>query len=392
MINLGNVSFRTKYESESMNQKLVLTQNAKQNLRLKLMGKIKLAQFLSLPEPDFESYIWQVENDPLFDILREKYRVLKYRKFSGVITTNTMKLQADIVEEQNRTEMDELLSDPTVFPLLEKIGKSIGEKVFLEILAGRKNINEVAVKYELSSVEKDSFKQFLDKFHLDQLVNPDFTPALSHSIPFFLIAGFDWDGDNLMIYPVKKQNYLVKGRYNIDYTRFEKLIARGTIEKQDIGKITKLFRKLDMINQRITTIYQILHHLKQIQSTFFKSGTTLDLISSTQSDLARNLNLHPSTVSRAIAGKSILTPQGKEKTIKFFFSRKWLKNLVKKTILEEEEAIEKGVLISPLRDEQICRRIAEDYKVNLSRRSIAKYRKMLNIPFFRQRGVKGSGL
>ncbi len=38
--------------------------------KLKLIGRIKLGQFLSLPENDFKRYINKVEGDPLFQKLR----------------------------------------------------------------------------------------------------------------------------------------------------------------------------------------------------------------------------------------------------------------------------------------------------------------------------------
>lgn len=363
-----------------MVQKIELRQNMTQKLQLKLIGKIKVAEFLSIPESDFEFYIKKVEENPWFITLKEKYRIISYRKFCDVRNNKIPRFREETVARQSEVEIEELLLDPSLFDLLKRIGKVIGEENFREVLTGKVGIKQVVEKCGLSFSQATLFREFIDKFQLQQIINPSPSPAPSSHSRFFLIASLEWEKDNLVIRPVKEESYLVKGKYQINYPRFEQMVDRGKIKRSEINKIVELFKKLEMINRRTTTIYRILYHLKELQRPFFQSGNLLDLVPFSQSELARCLNLHPSTVSRAITNKSILTPYGEEKPLKFFFSRCWIKNLIGKIILEEKERLREGNLSSPLTDELIQEKIMEDYAINLSRRSISKYRKMLKIP------------
>jgi len=361
-----------------MLQRLKIQQNLAHKLQLKLVGKIKVAEFLSIPENDFELYVRQVEKDPLFINLKEKYRIITYRKFYDVRYKKVPEIR-DNNMVKNETGMGEFFPDQSVLDLLKKIGETVGEESFKKILDGRISIKEVIRRCNLSLPEEKVFQDFLNNFHLQQIVNPScsaFSPPRSR---FFLIASFEWEKDELFIRPLKEESYLVKGRYQINYDKFGELISKREIKKEQINKIEEIFKKLEMINRRTTTIYRILRYLKELQRPFFKSGNLIDLLPSSQSEVARSLGVHPSTVSRALFGKSILTPQGDERSLKFFFSRRWTGNLIKKVILREKQKATQG-FYSPLTDELIREKIIEDYGINLSRRTVSKYRKALKIP------------
>ncbi|MBC7188626.1 hypothetical protein H5U35_00190, partial [Candidatus Aerophobetes bacterium] len=204
-------------------------------------------------------------------------------------------------------------------------GIRLRERKFCQIISGEKKAGDLLKGYNFSPLEIKKFEEFIDRFHLEKMLNPDGFDLSPPGRNLFLIAAFEWEGDNLVIHPVKEESYLIKGRYKINYQKFEMLITERKIEKSKIDRILELFRQIDMINRRTTTIYRILECLKEIQLTFFKSADPLDLFPFSQSELARRLKLHPSTVARAISGKSILTPQGEERALEFFFSRSWAK-------------------------------------------------------------------
>lgn len=362
-----------------MTQKIKLIQRPSQKLQLKLMGKIKMAEFLSLPEPDFEIYIEKMEKDPLFFLLKEKYRIITFRKFYDVRGSRKVELKEEILSEESNLEIEEFLPDQ-VLDLLKRIGRKIGEDNFRKVLSGEIEVREISETFDLSRFETKAFKDFIEKFQLQKLINTSSVTSFSPSIRYFLIASFEWEKEELVICPLREENYLIKGKYHIDYKRLEKLIGEGRIPRTEVNKITEFLRQLDMINRRVTTIYRILHQLKEIQRPFFRSGKLLDLLPFSQSELARTLDLSPSTISRAIAGKSILTPHREERPIKFFFSRRWTENLVKKVILQEREMMKKGILLHPLSDEEIGRKIRKDYQIEVARRTVTSYREKLNIP------------
>jgi RNA polymerase sigma-54 factor len=108
-------------------------------------------------------------------------------------------------------------------------------------------------------------------------------------------------------------------------------------------------------------------------------------------EVAEEVGVHPSTVSRAVANKYAHTPQGVYE-LRYFFSEAVqgpagsltslinLKRLVKKMI-EEEEAMH------PLTDEQITH-LLRDVGYCVTRRTVAKYREDMRIPSTHQRRVK----
>src|SRR6266446_5036449 len=108
-------------------------------------------------------------------------------------------------------------------------------------------------------------------------------------------------------------------------------------------------------------------------------------------EVAEEVGVHPSTVSRAVASKYAHTSQGVLELRSFFsesvngpeggaMSLLTLKRLVKKMI-EEEDATH------PLTDEQLAKKL-DDVGIHVTRRTVAKYREDMRIPSTHQRREK----
>jgi RNA polymerase sigma-54 factor len=108
-------------------------------------------------------------------------------------------------------------------------------------------------------------------------------------------------------------------------------------------------------------------------------------------EVAEEIGVHPSTVSRAVAGKYAHTPQGVFE-LRYFFSEAvqgpsgsftpllLLKRRVKQMIEEENHA-------HPLTDEQVTARLQAE-GIQVTRRTVAKYREDMKIPSTHQRRVR----
>jgi RNA polymerase sigma-54 factor len=108
-------------------------------------------------------------------------------------------------------------------------------------------------------------------------------------------------------------------------------------------------------------------------------------------DVAEEVGVHPSTVSRAVANKFAHTPQGVLE-LRYFFSEAvhstngrnipltLVKEKVRRLIGDEDPR-------KPLTDEAIAKRLEED-GVAVTRRSVTKYREDLKIPSTHQRRVR----
>jgi RNA polymerase sigma-54 factor len=144
------------------------------------------------------------------------------------------------------------------------------------------------------------------------------------------------------------------------------------------------------IEQRKNTILRVCQSIVRRQTDFLDSG--IDQLKPMMiKDVAEEIGVHPSTVSRAVANKFAHTPQGVFE-LRFFFSEAVqgpsgsvtplliLKRKVKKMIEEEDSA-------HPLTDEHITERLHAE-GIQVTRRTVAKYREDMNIPSTHQRRAR----
>jgi RNA polymerase sigma-54 factor len=144
------------------------------------------------------------------------------------------------------------------------------------------------------------------------------------------------------------------------------------------------------IEQRKQTIMRVCHSIVARQQDFLEKGID-ELKPMMIKEVAEEIGVHPSTVSRAVANKYGHTPQGVFE-LRYFFSESVngpeggntslliLKRRVKKLIDEEDPT-------RPLTDEQITR-ILQSQGIQVTRRTVAKYREDMRIPSTHQRRVK----
>lgn len=137
-----------------------------------------------------------------------------------------------------------------------------------------------------------------------------------------------------------------------------------------------------MVNSRKTTIYQVIQNIIEAQYNFFQSGNLKDLKFLTQASLAEKIGVEASLISRAISGKAIRIPQGRETSLKTFFpTKKQLrKELIREIIEQEKINLQNKIIKKPYSDGEIRKKLKEDYGISVSRRSVSEWRLDLKIP------------
>lgn len=171
---------------------------------------------------------------------------------------------------------------------------------------------------------------------------------------------------------------------------------QGLLEKDETTKETKDFIKnkvrsavdlLRNIEHRRQTIYRVVECIVKRQMDFLDHGVEY-IKPMMLKDVAEDIGMHLSTISRVVNRKYAHTPQGVIELRRFFsegmlnedgeeVSTRILKLKIKKMI--EEENTKK-----PLTDDKIAKILGSD-GVKLSRRTVAKYRDQMNIPGSRER-------
>lgn len=168
------------------------------------------------------------------------------------------------------------------------------------------------------------------------------------------------------------------------------------LEKPDASKETKEFIKekirsaielLRNIEHRRQTIYRVVECIVKKQKEFLDKGIEY-LKPMMMKDIAEEIGMHPSTISRVVNRKYAYTPQGVIELRKFFtegmlnedgeeISTKAIKLKIKKMISEENPK-------KPLTDDQIAILLVRE-GIKISRRTVAKYREQMQIPGSRER-------
>lgn len=141
-------------------------------------------------------------------------------------------------------------------------------------------------------------------------------------------------------------------------------------------KIKEAKSLVDALDMRRATLYKVGLMIVEYQYDFFTGGAIMPL---TLKTLADEFGHNPSTISRAIANKYIACDRGTLAMKEFFttaidedVSNAAIKEFLLTIIKEESHK-------KPLSDMKILDMIQEKFKITMVRRTIAKYRKQLNI-------------
>ncbi len=172
---------------------------------------------------------------------------------------------------------------------------------------------------------------------------------------------------------------------------YNSMLAQGDTTKETRDFIKEKVRSavdlLRNIEHRRQTIYRVVECIVQRQREFLDNGVAY-IKPMMLKDVAEDIGMHLSTISRVVNRKYAHTPQGVIELRRFFsegmlneegeeVSTRILKLRIKKMVEDEDTK-------TPLTDEQIAKVLSKE-GVKLSRRTVAKYRDQMSIPGSRER-------
>ncbi len=185
-------------------------------------------------------------------------------------------------------------------------------------------------------------------------------------------------------------------RVSRDYKNMLKKYAEGAVStKSDKEALSFVKQKLDgakwfidAIKQRQNTLLLTMDAIMNYQKSFFISGDETNLKPMILKDIAEQVNLDISTISRVANSKYVQTDHGIY-SLKYFFSESLSTDSGEEVSTREvkkilSEAVENEEKRKPLTDEKLAI-LLKDKGYNIARRTVAKYREQLNIPVARLR-------
>jgi RNA polymerase sigma-54 factor len=198
------------------------------------------------------------------------------------------------------------------------------------------------------------------------------------------------DGEDFLIQMNEEE--LPQLRLNAQYRKMLDRDQGATKEVRDYvrERYSSAIQLMKNIEQRKHTILRVCEAIRRRQFEFLTDG--LDALRPMMiKDVAEEVGVHPSTVSRAVANKYAHTPHGVYE-LRYFFSEAvqgpsggetpllLLKRRVRKMIEEEDSR-------RPLTDDHITARLQAE-GIDVTRRTVAKYREDMKIPSTHQRRVR----
>ncbi len=167
---------------------------------------------------------------------------------------------------------------------------------------------------------------------------------------------------------------------------YKNLLEEGSTKQADTkeyiqGKLRSAVWLIRSIHQRQRTIYRVTESIVRQQKEFFDKGVSF-LKPMVLRDVANDIGMHESTISRVTTNKYVHTPRGIFE-LKYFFnsgiSRVHGADVASETVKEKVKAIvAQEDAAHPFSDQKIVEMLLKE-NINIARRTVAKYREMLGI-------------
>ena len=266
--------------------------------------------------------------------------------------------------------------------IVEKTFEKFTKKHYLK-LQKKFNITENQLKGAVQEIERLNPKpgsSFSNNLQSVEHVVPDFTiKIVDGELSLTLNAR---NAPELHI--SKSYNEMLLGyKASKEKSKAQKEAAQFIKQKLDAAKWF-----IDAIRQRQQTLYVTMSAIMQYQKAYFLSGDDEQLRPMILKDIADEIEMDISTVSRVGNSKYVNTPYG-TKLIKEFFSESMTNDQGEEVSTKEIKSILKTVIIEedkkkPLTDEKLAK-ILKEKGYPIARRTVAKYREQLEFPVARLR-------
>lgn len=395
-------------------QKLILTQSMKTSLNILEMSGANLEKFIKkeisknpLLEIDFSSknsnfqkkdsnfsspLDYATEEKNLIDFLEEQIRFLDITKEMRIICIFIIN---NLDKRGFLTVSREELKDYSKFPLLlidrgidiiktlEPVGicaENLEECLIIQL--HKKNIYDIKLEFIIHhlmpELAQGKFDFIAKKLEVDEKTVLKYLDVIKTLNPL-PSRGF-YMGDMINYIEPEAEIKMIGEKYQVIMStkNIPKLKIKNIENKKENNSKIKTYMSsaknlIKAIEKRQTTLEKILNVILEKQYDYF-SNPKSKLKTLTLKDISKDLNIHESTVSRAIKNKYILTDRGLQRIKDMFIinnKKIFIKEKIENLILKEDRN-------NPLTDKEIVY-LLEKEKFKIARRTVVKYREELGI-------------
>ena len=326
-----------------------------------LLGALKMAQMAEMPEEEFADMIKDLEGGRVFQLLKtsgainlSEFPAARYaaRKYAGY---GLNMASADLPE----------LADGTgdLVKLIQGIGQEKFEACFLRD-AVMSDI-ERAEECDITVRDAERLRDFVNRAFIQ--AEFEAKPEAPAARVFSAVAGIELDDGEPVLAFFHREIW--KGRYKVDGDKLATLLPG--LDPAERKRVEKLLKKIEFADKRKTTLYRALEILISVQAEYLATGDPSRRRPLSQKTLAKNLEVDASVLNRLVSNKSIQMPWGMEAPMEVLLPSSKKVNLDRLYSIAAEQP--------QLSDTRLCAELRARHGVDLSRRSIAQYRKDLSL-------------
>lgn len=339
--------------------------------RTVLLGRVKMAQAIHLPEGAWAKLLSDVEKDPLFREILGQQGIIRYRRFGrGGISNQFYEMQEINVAEDKGVSPETLLDQKRhLLKWIEKIGQEKFEKYFL-YRQDDLSLEQIASVCGLTKEQASELQDFI----LDMSVQSEFYHPSNLGGPNIMrptLIGRIVCNDDRTYSISFFSPHLARGSYEVNYSLLKKWQKARGLDRTSAAHLRKMLGVLELANLKQGAFWRTLEFLLDVQKEYFDSQDLAKMAPVSLRQVARRLQFAPSTISRVMASKSILLPWDREVFIASLMPGQ------RKVVLKILEKLLSGPGRS-MTDMQMSKLVEENYGVRVSRRTITSCRHVLS--------------
>lgn len=354
--------------------------NFRQNLspkvmqRTVLLGRVKMAQAIQMPESEWAKILSDVEKDPLFQELMVAkpggQTVVRYKRFGRTgLSGQFYEMQDSNVVGGSGVSPESLLDQKKhILALIKKIGQPNFEQHFL-YRETSEPVETVAKTCGLSLEEARQLQEFVVTMSVQaEFYHPSHMDSTNTPKPM-LIGKIIQNQDRTFSISFFSP-HLARGMYEVNHAALRRWQKDRKLDRADAARLRRFIGILELSNLKQGAFWRVIDLLLEQQKEFLLTRDETKLAPISLRHVARTLQFAPSTISRVMGLKSVMLPWDREVLLSYFMpgQRKVVLSILEKTLVSAN---------NHLTDAALSKKIAEQYGVNISRRTVTACRHVL---------------
>jgi hypothetical protein len=341
--------------------------------RLSILGRLRMADWIEMPEREFARQVEKVEKDPLFKKLyfgsSGLPSAIRRRRWpGGRLSGSFYDVDESRYSSGERVDVEgKLDARSDVMPLIKKMGQPAFERYFLHAEESV-TLPEIAKRTGLTEAEIQKIHNLLLEIgaQAEFAGAPKVAASARGSTCLARLTGENGKWAFEFLSP-----YWARGLYQVRYEDVESWKSSGELSGDERRRLRHLLKRLETLNLRQSTIFRILESFAVVQADYLRTRRPEDVRPVSLRLLARRLQLSPSTVSRALAHRTIRLPWGPETPMISLVpgQRHVLMDILRLWIKENPA----------LTDAALARRLKKDRGIDVSRRTVNAVRHALQV-------------